>query len=165
MVETTILQHWIFADFLFPFFLVFFLTFAILERTAVLGKDKAKINAWVAIVIALIFVGAVYPKMVVGKLTLFLTVALVSIFVITLIWGFIFGASDKPFAAETWMKYALAIVAGIAFVGAMLWATGWYENVVNFFNSAGTGQDILSNVFIIAIIVAVLVVVLKTPKK
>jgi hypothetical protein len=72
--ETTILQHWIFSDFLFPFFLVFFIAFAILERTKIFGENKKQINGLTALVIGLIFVSAVYPKLVVGKLTMFLSV-------------------------------------------------------------------------------------------
>jgi len=164
MVETTILQHWIFTDFLFPFFLVFFLTFAILERTKLLGDGKKSINAWISVVIGLIFVGAIYPKIVVGKLTLFLSVALVALFVIMLIWGFILG-DYKALTDARWVKYPLAGIAAIAFIGGLLWATGWYSNVTNFFNGSGVGQDIISNVFIVGIIVAVLVLVLKPAAK
>lgn len=158
--ETTILQHWIFADFLFPFLLVFFIVFALLERTKIFGDGKKQLNGLTALVIGLIFVSAIYPKLVVGKLTMFLSVALVAVFVIMLIWGFIFGDFNEGFKATGWMKWILGIIAGISFFGALIWATGWYENFTKFFSGKGLGQDILSNVILIGIIVVAVVVVM-----
>ena len=86
----TILQNWIFSDFIFPLLLVFLVVFAILEKTSALGKNK-QIDALVALVIGLIFVGFSYPKLVVSNMILFLVVALIVMFVGLLLWGFISG--------------------------------------------------------------------------
>jgi len=75
MVEiTTFLQSTIVAKFILPFLLVFFVVFAVLEKIKLLGEDKKQLNALVAFVIGLIFVGAVFPKEVVGNLVLFLSI-------------------------------------------------------------------------------------------
>src|SRR3989344_1899534 len=95
MAIETILQHWIFTSFILPFLLVFFIVFAILEKTKIFGDGKKQLNALLAFVIGLIFVGAVFPKLVVGNLILFLTVALVIVFVTLLLWGFVTGGEAK----------------------------------------------------------------------
>lgn len=156
---TTILQHWIFSQFLFPFLLVFFITFAILERTKLFGEGKKQINALTAFVIGLIFVSAVYPKLVVSNLILFLTVTIVAVFVILLIWGFIFG-DEKGFKLTNWMKWILGITAGIAFVWAVIWATGLSDKLGSFFSGTGSlGNTIITNgVFVLVIAVALVLV-------
>ena len=95
MVEETFLQHWVFTQFALPFLLVFFIVFAILQKTKVLGDDKKQLDALVAFIIALIFVGAIFPKLVVANLILFLTVAIIVVFVGLLIWGFVSGGEAK----------------------------------------------------------------------
>src|SRR3989344_6435799 len=90
-----ILQHEALTDFVYPFLLVFFIVFAILEKTKVLGSEKKQINAFVAFVIGLIFVAAVNPKIIVTDLVLFLSVALVIVFVVLLLWGFVSGSEAK----------------------------------------------------------------------
>ena len=86
MTLETILQHWILTDFVYPFLLVFFIVFAILDKTKLLGGDKKQLNAMLAFVIGLIFVSAVYPKVVVGDLILFLTISIIVVFVFLLLW-------------------------------------------------------------------------------
>ena len=123
MPDDTFLQNHIFTEFLFPFLLMFFIVFAILDRTKLFGEGKKQLNALNSFVIGLIFVTAIYPKIVVSNLVLFLTVAIVCIFVILLIWGFIFG-NEKEFKLDDKLKWTLGIVAGLAFVIAVIFATG-----------------------------------------
>ena len=72
---------WIFTQFALPFLLIFAVLYGILEKTKILGDGKHQINAIVSFVVGLIFVSAVHPKEIVGNLILFLTVALVVVFV------------------------------------------------------------------------------------
>jgi hypothetical protein len=154
----TFLQYDVISKFLLPFLLVFFILFAILEKTKLLG-DKKQIHALVAFVIGLIFVGAVYPVLVVSNLILFLTVTIVSVFVVLLIWGFIFG-DKEGFKPAGWMKWALGIIAAIAFVVAMIWATGLLDNLQTFL-SAGIGGTILTNAIFLIVIAIALALVMK----
>ncbi len=164
--EITFLQNWIFSKFLLPFLLIFFIVFAILEKTKLLGEDKKQINALISFVIGLIFVGAVYPKLVVGNLILFLTVAIVCVFVALLLWGFIFG-EVKDSKLHKGLKLGLGLVASIAFIWAIFWATGWGENVTNLFSGgSGLGQTILVNgVFLLVIAVSLALVLLGSKDK
>ncbi len=161
---TTILQHWIFSQFLFPFLLVFFIVFAILERTKIFGEGKKQINALTAFVIGLIFVSAVYPKLVVSNLILFLTVTIVAVFVILLIWGFIWG-SEKEFELKGWMKWVLGITAGIAFIWALIWATGLTDKLGSLFSGSGSlGNTIITNGVFLLVIAVALALILKKQK-
>ena len=61
MVEgETILQAEIFTRFILPFFLVFFVLFAILEKTKLFGEGKKQVNAMISFVAGLIFVSVLY---------------------------------------------------------------------------------------------------------
>jgi len=163
MAEETILQNWIFTKFLFPFLLVFFIIFAVLERTKLFGDGKKQIDALVAFIIGLIFVVAVYPTLVVTNMILFLTIALVCVFVVLLIWGFIFGEVKEEFKVAKWMKWILGGITGIAFVVAIIWATGFWQNVGTFLNQELTQNIITNGVFIIVIAIALALVLI--PKK
>lgn len=156
----TILQSPVLTKFVYPFLLMFFIVFAILEKTKVLGSDRKQINALVAFVIGLIFVSAVYPKMVVENMILFLTIAIIIVFVVLILWGFISGEEGLKFEKfPKWLKFAIGIVIIIAVTIAVLWATGagfgFFENL---FSSAN--KTFWTNAMFIVIIAAALAVVL-----
>jgi len=134
---TTIFQSEILSGFLLPLLLVFFIIFAVLERTRIFGSDKKQLNALTSLVIALIFVGAVYPKIIVSNLMLFLAIAMVAVFVILLLWGFVYGDEKEGFKLEKWMKWTLGIGLGIAFLFALIWAAGdWWYGILDFLKSS-----------------------------
>jgi hypothetical protein len=158
----TFLQWPIISEYLLPFLLVFFIIFAILDKTKLFGEGKKQVNALTSAVIALIFVGAVSYTHMISNLTLFLTIAIVAVFVILLIWGFIWG-DEKGFKAAGWMKWILAVVAGIAFIWAVIWATDSLGKIGGFF-SGSLGQTIITNgIFLIVIAVALALILI--PKK
>lgn len=155
MPEINILQSEVLTRFILPFLLVFFIVFALLEKTKIFGEGKKQINALISFVIGLIFVSVLYPTLVVSNLILFLTVALVSIFVILLIWGFIFGDIKDGFKPGKWMKIGLALMAGIAFIIALVWATGFYDKFGEFLFQQTWSKTFWTNFsFIIAIAIA-----------
>lgn len=159
---TTILQNAIISKFVLPFLLVFFIVFAILEKTKALGGGK-QVNALVAFVIGLIFVSAVFPKEVVGNLILFLTVAIIVVFVALLLWGFAVGGDAK-------VPDKIKVMAGIAIIIAVsiavLWAVGVKVEVI------GTIFDLLfyqpwsatfwSNALFVAVIAVALALVIRS---
>jgi len=160
--QTTFLQHWIFTQYLFPFLLVFFIVFAILERTKLFGEGKKQLNALTSFVIGLIFVGAGVPKLIVGNMILFFAVAIVIIFVILLLWGFIFG-DEKGFKVTSWMKWVLGIIVGIAAVVAVIFATGW--NVTLGSLLSGQSQIWTNVAFVVVIAIALALILLAKEKK
>ena len=167
MVEgESILQGEIFTRFILPFFLVFFVVFGILEKTKLFGDGKKQINAMVAFVVGLIFVSVLYPTVVVNNLILFLTIALVCVFVIMLLWGFIFGDIKEGFKPERWMKIGLGILVGIAFIIAIVWATGLLDNLGTSLFKQTWSKTFWTNFgFILAIAIALALVLGQKAKK
>jgi len=160
---TTFLQNWIVSKFILPFLLIFFIVFAILEKTKIFGEGKKQLNALTAFVVGLIFVGAVYPKLVVENMILFLTVAIVIVFVILLLWGFVFGDLKEGFKLKKWMEWGLGILIGIAVVIAVIWATGLNVQVKEFLSSQ---SHIWTNItFVVVIAVALALILLAKEKK
>ncbi len=157
--EITILQHWIFTKFAFPFLLVFFILYGVLTKTKLFGENK-QINAMISFVIGLIFVGFVYPKLVLANLILFLTIALVVMFVALLLFGFIAGEEGLKFAnAPKGLKWFIGIVIVGAVLIALLWAMGeekvFFGKVKDFlFNSPWSSSFWTNFAFIVVIIIA-----------
>ena len=159
----TILQHPVLTKFVYPFLLMFFIVFAILEKTKVFGDEKKQINALIAFVVGLIFVAAAYPKMVVGNMILFLTVALIVVFVVLLLWGFIAG--DKGLQYDSIPKpirwvILISIIIGVVF--AVLWATGVGFGFLSGLFGPGTENFWTNAIFIVMIAVALAVVLAKS---
>lgn len=157
----TILQHWLFTRFAFPFLLVFFIVFAILEKTKILGDNKKQLNALIAFVIGLIFIAFAYPVDVVNNLILFLSVALVVVFIAMIIWGFISGDTKID---KGWVKIVIGIVVTIALIVSILWATGVYDNLTNWISSQNWSSTFWTSLLFVVVIAIALALVLKGSK-
>lgn len=164
MAQETILQHWVFTQFILPFLLIWTIVFAILEKTKILGDGKKQLDAIVAFVIGLIFVGAVFPKLVVSNLILFLTVSIIVMFVGLLLWGFITGEELKTgiFPEGKPIKWLVGIVLVVAVTGAVLWATGIWDEFYNLLFKQTWSSSLWTNVAFIAVIAGALAIVLKS---
>lgn len=162
MVE--ILQSPIFTQFIFPFALIFFILFGILEKLKVFGDDKKQLNALIAAVVGLIFVGAVSPKLIVGNLILFLTVAIVVVFIGLLLWGFISGGELK---IDDKVKPLVGAVVVLAVAIATLWALGvqisFFEDVFAFLFKSSWSSDFWTNAAFIIVVIMAVVLVVKNP--
>ena len=164
----TILQHPILTDFLYPFLLMFFIVFAILEKTKVVG-EKHQLNAFLALVVGLIFVSAVFPRIMVTNLILFLVVGLVVIFVGLMLWGFISG---KGTVDSKGMKIFLVIIVFIAIILAIIGISGFGGGIEGFFtkvfsflfNSDWSGS-VWTNIIIVVLIIGAILVALGVKMK
>jgi len=148
--------------------LIFFIVFGILEKTKIFGSGK-QLNALISFVIGAIFVVAVSPKLVVSNLILFLTVALVVMFVALLLWGFLAGEEGLKFEkAPIGLKYFIGIVVVISVLVGLLWATGvektFLGNIFDFFFNQPWSSTFWINALFIAVIIIALVLVLKKSK-
>ncbi len=162
MAVETIFQHEILTKFAYPFLLIFFIVFAILEKTKVLGDDKKQLNALVAFVMGLIFLSAVQPKMIVGNLILFLTVALVVMFVALLLWGFVSGGELKTdFLKNKAVKWVVGIGVIVAVVFAILWASGIDAGVIDLLFKQSWSSTLWTNIAFVVVIAIALALVLK----
>lgn len=161
MAQETILQNWVLTQFVLPFLLVFFIIFAILQKTKVLGAKK-QIDALTAFVIGLIFVGVAYPKLVVTNLILFLSVAMVVVFVVLLLWGFASGGEKSDFLSGDKVKWAVGGVVLVAVIIATLWATGIDKgDPWNFLFYSSWSSPFWTNFIFIALIIVALAVAMR----
>jgi len=163
MAEQTILQHPLFMKFILPFALIFFVIFGILEKTKVLGENR-QLNALVAFVIGLIFTGFAYPKLVVTNMILFLTVAVIIMFVGLMLWGFVSQGEVK--LDREWIKWGFGLgIFGVVGI-AVIWATGGTSSFIYkfLFSSDVFGNAMIINVIFVVAIAAVLATVLREGK-
>ncbi len=165
MAVSNILQSEVLTRFILPFLLVFFIVFAILEKTKLFGEGKKQLNALISFVIGLIFVSVLSPVLVINNLILFLTIAIVAIFVILLLWGFIFGDIKEGFKPEPWMKIGLAIIVGIGFIAAIIFATGFYDKIKEFLFGQSWSNTFWTNFAFILVIAIALALILYQKKK
>jgi Ni/Fe-hydrogenase subunit HybB-like protein len=165
MVSETIFQHFIFREFILPFLLIFVIVFALLQKTKLLGDGKKQIDAIVAFVIGLIFVGVAYPKDVVNNMVLFLVVAIIVALVVLMLWGFISGSEMKEgILTNTAVKWIVGIVIFIAVIIALLWATGFEGTALDFLFRQSWSKTFWTNVAFVVVIGIVLAIVIKSGK-
>jgi hypothetical protein len=162
--STTIFSHPWFLEIILPFLLVFTIIFAILDKSKMLGDDKRQINAIVSLVIALIFIAFPFEKSIIVKLSLFLVVCVFIIFVFMLIYGFI-SAKKEGDMLDRGLKIALGIIFGIAVIVAVLWITGAWERIYTWVQAEGYAENIILNIFILAIIGGAIAIVLSSGGK
>ncbi len=162
MVAETIFQHEILTKFAYPFLLIFFIVFAVLEKTKLLGEDKKQLNALIAFVIGFIFLGAVQPGEIVGNLILFLTVALVVMFVALLLWGFVSGGELKTdFLKNKAVKWIVGIGVIVAVVIALFWATGIDSDVIELLFEQTWSNTLWTNIAFVVVVAIALALVLR----
>ena len=165
MVEETILQNEIFTNFALPFLLIFFIVFGILEKTKLFGEDKKQLNALVSFVIGLIFVAAVFPKLVVGNLILFLTVAIVVMFVALLLWGFVAGEAPDLKSMPNGLRWVIGIVIVIAVGIALLWAMGIEGGAADLLFKQNWSTEFWTNTAFVVVVILALVFAMRTGSK
>jgi hypothetical protein len=145
----------IFSTIILPFLLVFTLIFAILEKSKLLGDSKSQINAIISFVIAGILISFGNAVNIIVKMTVFMAIALMVLFVFMLIYSFAYGnKTGDPLNPK--LKTAIAIISFIAVVIAMLVITGYWGNTYTFLSSSNIGTNVLFILLIIGAISAVL---------
>jgi len=156
-----ILRSDILINFLYPFLLIFFILFAVLEKTKILGENKSQINAFLSLVISLLFVIVNPSKNLLNNLVLFLAISLVVIFVLFLLFGFV-SKGDKPFELGGGLKTAFQVAVVVAFVIFILSVTdvsgSWTKGISTFFSSVSSSfwADFLMVIILAGALAAVL---------
>ena len=160
MAAEIFLQNEIFTRFVFPFLLIFFIVFAILEKTKIFGDDKKQLDALVAFVIGLIFIAFTYPTVIATNMILFLTIAIVVSFVGLLLWGFVSGQAPN-IGGEKWVKWGGAVVIIVAVILALVWAMNLQGETIDFLFKNDWSNAFWTNVAFVVVIAIALALVMK----
>jgi hypothetical protein len=163
MANETILQHWVLTSFVYPFLLIFAIVFGILEKTKLFGEDKKQLNAVISFVVGIIFVAAVEPKLIVSNLILFLSVAIVIVFVVLLVWGFATG--NEPKIGSNGLKVFIAIVVILAVIIFLFITTGVWDTVIDTLFRQDWSEGVWTNVIFLVVVAAALAAILSGAKK
>ena len=158
----TILQSSLLTNFLYPLLLTFFISFGLLEKTEIFGKGKTQLNAMISLVVGLIFVGAVFPRLVMENLVQFMSVGLIVIFVALMLWGFVSGNNNFTVdGGKKIHKLFVFLIAGALFF-AVFWVTGvggtivdWLNKLLKLIFGAGTGSFWTNFIFVGVILLVV----------
>jgi hypothetical protein len=162
-----ILQSTLLVNFLYPLLLMFFISFGVLSKTNIFGKDKQQLNALVSLVISLIFVGAIFPKLLVENLVQFMAIGLVFLFVAVFLWGFISG--DKDLTVESGSKihklfafliFGAIIFAVLAFSGLGSVLIDKLHSILSFGFESDWSSSFWTNFIVVAVILVVVAVVI-----
>ena len=160
----TILQHWIVTQFILPFLLIYFIVFGALIKSKVFSADK-QLNALIALVVGLIFVGAIFPKIAVGNLILFLTVAMVTLFVAMLLWGFVAGEDGLKFEKIPGpIKGAILGVILVSVALALIWALGIDTTFIDYLFRSTWSKEFWTNAAFVAVVIIALGMMVKGGK-
>jgi hypothetical protein len=113
------------------FLLAFVMVFAILQRSKILGDSVHKINALVALAVALIFLGFSSATEIVAKMIPWVAVALSAILMFLLLWGFVGGEIGSLPKGIKWSLIGIIIVF---MVSLLVYAAGWWEKLRGYFS-------------------------------
>ena len=149
-------------EFLLPFLLVFVLIFAILEKSKIFGEGKRQINAIIALVSGLILLAFSSYVDFIRSIIPFFAVVLVILFVFLLLYGFVYG-DTKGDPLDKNMKMILGIIIALTVAIAVLYYTGYWENIKDWFYSEN--KYFINFVFGIIIVAAVIAVIFGNGKK
>jgi len=159
------LKEFGFFDIVLPFLLIFAITFAVLEKTEIFGKDKKNINSMIAFVMGLLFVAVPKVVSVVQESLPNIGVMLVVLMSFMMLIGFFVSHEEGKhfFQENTPLKviFVLAVLIGTTII--FLDAIGWWEDI---WNDAGGWFSSTAGVTLIflAIIVAAILFIAREPQ-
>ena len=147
----TILSSPIISEAVLPFILIFTVVFAILQKSAILGKDKKQIDALVGIVFGLITITFAKAVGIINQLLPFLSVAVILVLVFLILVGFM-HKGDEKFVWDEGLKKVVVVMAFVAVAIAGLFFTGAWDYLASKF-SGPDGSSLVTNIVFILIIV------------
>ena len=156
------LIHPYFVDYVLPFVLIFTIVFAVLQRTKLLGDDVRQINALVGLVAGLLLIAFPYPRSIVVLLMPFLAVSIVILLVFMLLYGFIAGKKEEDILGK-WWKVAFGAILFISLLSYLIFISGYWGYVLDFFFGGGYSQ-IWTNIILIIVIIGAIVAVIRGEK-
>lgn len=144
-----------FLDYILPFVLVFTLTFAILQKTKILGDGKKQIDSIVALIIGIILIAFPFARDIVVKLMPFLAISIVILLVFMILYGFVYGKSDM----EKGLKITFMIIGGFALITVLLIITGAWDYIYSMMFEREEGGQIWINILLIVVMAGAVIAV------
>ena len=118
------------------FLLIFVVTFAIFQKSKILGEGKAQMDAMVALVIGLILVGFKQPREIVVGLMPWVAVGVAVILVFLILYGFVAGdLSGKNMPRS--IVIGVGVLAIVFTIGVVLYVTGLGAILKDYFSVGG----------------------------
>ena len=102
--------------------------------------------------------------MVVSNMILFLSVAMVIVFVVLMLWGFVFSTKDG-FVMTAGMKWGLFVVVTIALIIGILWAMGVSGKTYDFLFGQSWSEAFWTNLIFVILIGVALASVIRSSGK
>ena len=146
-------------DVILPFLLVFAVVFAILEKTAILGKDKKNLNSIVALVFGLLAIAA-------NKVVMALTNALPNIALLIIIFvsflmmvGIFFKDGEFDFQGKHkgwYTAFVFVILIGVLVIFLGAWITDSGISALSYvfaYLNSNFGSDVIGGIILVAVIV------------
>jgi len=152
-----------FTEMLLPFLLVFVVTFAILQKSKILGDGKAQIDAIIGLVIGLLLIGVKQPREIIVGIMPWMAVGAAVILVFLILYGFVAGDLSGKNTPD-WMKVTFGILAGLFTLAVVLYISGFGNVVLGWISGDGT-SDIWMNVLMIALVLGAMAVAMFSGKK
>ncbi len=150
-----------FTEMLLPFLLVFVVVFAILQKSQILGKGKAQVDAIVGLVVGLILIGVPGPRNLLVGIMPWMAVGVAVILVALILYGFVAGDLSK-LGEEKWVKYGMGSLVIVFTLGIVLFVSGLHEKL---WDSFGVTSDVWMNIVMIGLVLGAMVVAVKGGKK
>ena len=155
----TILSSPLFVEVILPFLLVFTVTFAVLQKSKVLGDGKKQADALVALAVGLILIAFGNAVGIIIQLTAFLGVGLVILMVLMVLMGFM--AKEGDFELPGWMHKGLGILVLVAVIIVVLILTGAWDWIYDWIFTVDTdGSAVAANVIFVVGVIGAIVAVL-----
>ena len=165
MAEDLITSNWVITKFILPFLLIWTVVFAILQKTKILGENK-QVDSIIAVVVAFIFISVLQPKEIVSNMILFLTVALIVMFVGLLLWGFVSGKEMKAdILSAGWAKWVFGIVIVVGVIIALIYSAGIDNTLITLLFQQSWSGTFWTNAIFIVVVAAALALVLRSGGK
>ncbi len=142
-----------------PFVLLFVVTFAVLEKSKLLGDAKHQINALVSMVLGAMLISFPTPRDIMVSILPWFSVGIAVLLVFFLLYGF-FG-SDLSKGAPKSIKITLGIMTGIFTLCVVIFTTGLDKIISRW---AGANSQFFLNSFIVLIVIGVIVWVILSSK-
>ena len=146
-----------FTEGVLPFLLVFVVTFAILQKSKILGEGKNQLDALTALVIALLLIGLPGPRDFIVNFMPWVAVGVAVILVFLILYGFVAGDLSGN-NVKPWMKITFGILAGLFTIGVVLYVGGFWDTVLGWFNNFGGNDSFWLNALVIILVIALMVI-------